>query len=364
MKLARVYSAVLLAAVIGAAGCEFQRKSQSTEPTAIEPSATIPSLLGTWSTTAATGPSGAPAAAGDSSCTNFQWNVTSQSSTHIVGNFTAVCLGSANIAGAATGNISGTNVTMTITGNGSMPGLASCPFNVVGNGTMQGDVIVVPYTGTTCLGPLSGTQTIARSYVQPTPTPAPAPPTPAPPPPVPTPAPAPPPPPAPEPPPPAGDVLSGAAIWNSPKALGSWPVTSRITVLDINSGGVSIEFSKRTGSGRWPDMFPPGWDEPLQWTLGMCMYVGGQWQCSAAIQFWHGLDRSGGPPSQYGNNWFYDSSRWGPLSRQPAVGETIGFFACAGDCRNTTDGSKSPVKERTDVVLVPMPSNGGARHTF
>ncbi len=289
-----------------------------------------------------------PAAAGDQSCSNFAWTVTSQSSTHIVGNFTAVCLGSANIAGAGTGNITGNNVTLTITGNGSMPGLASCPFSITGNGTMEGDVIRVPYTGTTCLGPVSGTQTIARSLVQPTPTPAPAP--------TPTPTPA--------PPPPSGDVLSGATIWNSPLSLGSWPITSRITVVDMNSTGVHVEFSKQDGAGRWPDMFPPGWDEPLQYTLGMCMYVSGKWHCSAPIQFWHGLERSGGPPQQYGNNWFYDPSRWGPLSRQPAVGETIGFFACAGNCRNNTTGSDSPVKERTDVVLVPMPGAGGARHTF
>jgi hypothetical protein len=357
MRLARFSSAVLIAASMAAAGCEFKQRSETTDLSAVlEPTAAIPSLLGTWSTRSSTGPTGAPAVAGDSSCSNFQWTITSQSTTNIAGTFTALCLGNATINGTGTGQINGATVNLNISGNGSMPGLASCPFSVSGTGTMEGDSIRVPYTGSTCLGPLSGTQVIARSLVQPNPAPAPAP--------EPTPAPAPTPPPPPPPPAPSGDVLSGATIWNSPKALGSWPITTKITSIEMRSSGVRIEFSKRNGAGRWPDMFPPGWDEPLQWTLGMCMYVSGQWHCSAPIQFWNGLDESGGPPSQYGNNWFYDPGRWGPLSRQPAVGETIGFFACAGDCRNTLDGSKSPVKERSDVVLVPMPTNSGASYSF
>jgi hypothetical protein len=49
---------------------------------------------------------------------------------------------------------------------------------------------------------------------------------------------------------------------------------------------------------------------------------------------------------------------------QPAVGEMIGFLVCAGDCRNRTDTSGSPVRERSNVVLVPMPNDGGASYAF
>jgi hypothetical protein len=49
---------------------------------------------------------------------------------------------------------------------------------------------------------------------------------------------------------------------------------------------------------------------------------------------------------------------------QPAQGETIGFFVCAGDCRNNREGSLSPVKERSNVVLVPMPGPGGGTFRF
>ena len=159
--------------------------------------------------------------------------------------------------------------------------------------------------------------------------------------------------------------MSAAQIWNSPQDLASWPATSALTVVDMRSSGISVDFHRKDGANRWPDVFPPGWDEPLQYTLGMCLNIGGKWHCSAAIQYWHGLDASGGPPQQYAHNWFYDSFRWGPMSgHQPSVGETIGIFVCAGDCRNTNVGNKSTVKERTNVVLVQMPGGGGARYTF
>jgi hypothetical protein len=159
--------------------------------------------------------------------------------------------------------------------------------------------------------------------------------------------------------------MSAATIQNSPAGLGSWPATSAITRLELRPNGVHVEFSRQDGPNRWPDVYPPGWSEPLQYTLGMCLNIGGQWYCSAVVQFWYGLDAAGGGPDGFANNWFYDPRRWGPMSgHQPAVGETIGFFVCAGDCRNNTSGNGSVVKERTNVVLVPMPSGGGATFSF
>jgi hypothetical protein len=74
---------------------------------------------------------------------------------------------------------------------------------------------------------------------------------------------------------------------------------------------------------------------------------------------------SGGPPSQYAQNWFYDAGRWAPMTyHQPAVGERIGIFACAGNCRNDTTGAGSPVKERTNVVVVTMPTDAGGYFPF
>jgi hypothetical protein len=159
--------------------------------------------------------------------------------------------------------------------------------------------------------------------------------------------------------------LGQATILNSPRDLANWPATTTITRLDLRASGVHVEFSKKDGPGRWPDFTPPGWDGPLQYTLGMALNINGQWYASAPVEFWHGLDASGGPPSQYALNWFYDPRRWAPMTyHQPAVGEMIGFFVCAGDCRNRTDSSGSPVKERSNVVLVPMPTDSGASYAF
>jgi hypothetical protein len=48
--------------------------------------------------------------------------------------------------------------------------------------------------------------------------------------------------------------MSQAAILNSPFDLASWPITTAITGLNIRPSGISIEFSKKDGPGRWPDV--------------------------------------------------------------------------------------------------------------
>jgi hypothetical protein len=165
--------------------------------------------------------------------------------------------------------------------------------------------------------------------------------------------------------------LKQAVILDNPPSLADWPVTTTITDLEFQyngQDGVHVEFSKRDGPGSWPDVVPPGWDGPLEYTLGMAELINGTWYASAAIQFWRGLDASGGNvalDNQVAKNWYYDG-RWGALAgRQPATGETIGIFVVAGNVRNVTDeGSQSPVMERSNVVLVPMPDVNGAKYTF
>jgi hypothetical protein len=170
-----------------------------------------------------------------------------------------------------------------------------------------------------------------------------------------------PPPPPPPPNPPTGGGpdqinMSAAQIYNSPTDLANWTVSTAITAVNFLGDGISVQFSKKDGPGRWPDVTPPGWDGPLEYTLGMCFNLNGQWACSAVIEVWNGLDPAGGPPSQIGRNWFYDPQRWGPMTgHQPAPGETIGVFVCEGDCRNNTRGDLSPLRERSNVVLVKFP---------
>src|SRR6185369_14181662 len=107
--------------------------------------------------------------------------------------------------------------------------------------------------------------------------------------------------------------LHDAILYDNPVNLADWPVTTTITDLEFQyqgADGVHVEFDKLDGPNRWPDITPPGWDGPLQYTLGMAEYINGQWHCSAAIQFWYGLDASGGNvafDNQVAKNWYYDS---------------------------------------------------------
>ena len=184
-------------------------------------------------------------------------------------------------------------------------------------------------------------------------------------------------------PPPTSLDLHNVQLFNNPTGVADWPVTTMITDLEFTNNGVHVEFGKKDGAGSWPDVTPPGWDGPLEYTVGFAEFIGGKWYGSAAIQYWRGLDAMGGNVAvdvtsmgqctQFGNgsncqvakNWYYDG-RWGNLAGyQPATGEIVGFFVVAGNLRGVMDdGSQSPVKERTNVVLIPFPPASGAKYTF
>jgi hypothetical protein len=345
----------LLAVGALASACGVERQSSVVAPTSLAANSTGPStngsLVGAWiSVSTIRGEGTLPASL--SQCSNMRLTVTSQTATLALGTLTMSCPGDLAVAGNITGHLGGANVPLTYAGSATQNGQA-CAFEMNGTGYPLGnDNFRFEYTGTSCLGPIYGTETLRLSTSPPAPTPTPTP----------TPS------PTPTPTPPGGPdavPLTSVRILNSPLNLGGWPITSAIRAIEIRPNGVWVDFSKKDGPGRWPDYTPPGWDGPLQYTLGMVMSVNGSLFASAPVQFWHGLEASGGPPSQYALNWFYDPARWAPMTyHQPAVGETIGFFACAGDCRNRTDGSGSPVKERTNVVAVTMPDDRGARFTF
>jgi hypothetical protein len=164
--------------------------------------------------------------------------------------------------------------------------------------------------------------------------------------------------------------LHQVTLYANPPTLADWPVTTSLTDVDFNADGVLVNFSKKEGANRWPDIIPPGWMGPLEYTLGMVECIDGQWYGSAVIEYWNGLGASGGNvalDNQIAVNWYYDANRWGKLAgRQPATGEMIGIFVAAGNLRNITtdDPLQSPVMERSNVVMVPMPDINGATHTF
>jgi hypothetical protein len=156
-----------------------------------------------------------------------------------------------------------------------------------------------------------------------------------------------------------------ATIHNSPADLGFWPETAKVTLVNFDPDAIIVDFDKRDSPDRWPDeAFGSG---SIQYTLGMCLYINGHWECSAVVQFWYGRElTAGGVPSQVSYNWFYDPARWGPMTGyQPSDGEIVGMFVGAGNLRGRTDPGyvNCPrVCERSNVALVPW--NIGANYIF
>lgn len=143
----------------------------------------------------------------------------------------------------------------------------------------------------------------------------------------------------------------------------TWPETTYISSLRMGPTGITVEFPKKNGPDRWPDIIPPGFDGPIQYCLGLAYFIDGRWYSSAPIEMWNERYEGGGPPSDYTLNWFYNPQRWAPMTfHQPRVGELIGFFVTAGDTRGPNSHTK--VQERSNVVLIPMPDDGGAFYQF
>jgi hypothetical protein len=144
--------AVMLSMAAAAAGCtSFDHQSSLTSPTAAGNNA----LLGSW-TSASLIPT-------PSSCTNFVWNVTEQTATSARGSFSATCPGDLKLTGTAQGGFTGVStIAWSGEGNATAPGLTSCAIKLTGTATIGTDSITVPYDGDTCLGHVTGIETLKK----------------------------------------------------------------------------------------------------------------------------------------------------------------------------------------------------------
>jgi hypothetical protein len=155
--------------------------------------------------------------------------------------------------------------------------------------------------------------------------------------------------------------LRSVAVYNSPSDIASWPATGTITRLDMSSSsGLSFQF---TTQNSWPDVTPPGWAGPLQYTVWAVVNVNGRWNTSGFIQMWRTRGSTGGPIlAEFSRNWAYDG-RWGPMAGyQPHAGEQMGFFLSAGNARGVS--TVSSVRERTNVVVVSLPPGDNGSFSF
>src|ERR1035437_2788340 len=163
--ISRLMTAVAVSLLVTACGFESNSTgilaltSSTSNPSIGGGTASVLSYLGTWaSQTLTTLPS-------VSTCGNLQWNVTSQTVSALSGTFSAVCAGNLTVSGTASGQLNGTTIPMTASGSATVPGFpVACAFSLVGTGHVKSDnSIQIDYSGTTCAGPMQGTETLHRA---------------------------------------------------------------------------------------------------------------------------------------------------------------------------------------------------------
>ena len=142
---------VCVAVAASSAACiGFERKSSVTGPSAVG----IGTLMGSWSSSNIIPSTGA--------CTDFKWNVSEQTATSAKGSFSATCAGDLKLSGTASGTLSGSTINWSAQGNANAPGLTSCDILLMGTAEIGVDSVRVPYSGTTCLGPVSGVEILNK----------------------------------------------------------------------------------------------------------------------------------------------------------------------------------------------------------
>jgi hypothetical protein len=139
-----------------AAGCVGYESKTTTPNTPTTATPSVEALVGKWQSVN-TNPIPSP-----STCTNFVWSPTQQSPTSAAGSFSATCAGGLQVAGTASGTLSGTTITWQANGTSTAPGSPSCAITLTGTAELGVDSIRVPYSGNTCVGPVSGVEILNR----------------------------------------------------------------------------------------------------------------------------------------------------------------------------------------------------------
>jgi hypothetical protein len=197
----RDYFWLLLAGSLFSSGCQFQNKSELLLPTAptsasggTEISAGSSGGSGSGSQgSGGSGGSGSSSASSSgfsgswgsptlpglpqiSSCTDLEWEISSQSGNSIAGVVSATCGGIADITANLTGQMESDD-TVKLTAKGSAVALGlTCGFDLTGVGHRESsDAWRLDYEGTTCFGKVSGSELLKRNTPPPPPAPSPAP---------------------------------------------------------------------------------------------------------------------------------------------------------------------------------------------
>jgi hypothetical protein len=121
---------------------------------------------------------------------------------------------------------------------------------------------------------------------------------------------------------------------------------------------------QRSGAN-WPDVIPPGFEGPIQYTVWACARLD-VWTCAGFIQMWRTRPSTGAPLPSNSTFW------WGPQgggatagdfgAYESRPGDDMAFFVSAGNARDEVDVSS--VRERSNVVLVRLPAGDSGVFTF
>lgn len=104
------------------------------------------------------------AGAQQGTCGGFSWTISSITATSVSGNFSATCNGSVQMAGSGSATATlASNGTINWTGSGTstVPGNSNCALSLSGTLEPAATGFRISYSGTTCLGPVSGTEVLA-----------------------------------------------------------------------------------------------------------------------------------------------------------------------------------------------------------
>jgi hypothetical protein len=148
MKRTLTLCAALGAAVLMSTACGFEHSTSVLAPTGVgggptstpaNPTASpaplpappaAPPIVGPWTSNAL------PSVPDPNTCGEFQFQVSNQTPTSIAGSFSARCGSGLTISGSGTGQLSGSDVTLNISGSASGAGLPNCPFTLTATGTI------------------------------------------------------------------------------------------------------------------------------------------------------------------------------------------------------------------------------------
>ena len=113
---------------------------------------------GSW-TSAATA---ASSALNVGTCGYLEWKITSMTDTSASGTFKVLCGGGLTLEGSAEGKLNGATADLKASGNVLGAG-TNCPFSLTGTAVPEGlDKVRINYSGTTCLGPVSGSEVLTK----------------------------------------------------------------------------------------------------------------------------------------------------------------------------------------------------------